>query len=425
MGCTTVLDVLEIPGGSSLLPLILNAVRRLGRQPGDICVDGLLRILTLSYEFPPLGGGGSQVVHGLTGELIRLGHEVDVVTMGFGDLPRRENVGGAEVHRIPCIRAKESICHPHEMASYLVAAYPRLRKLAAERKYDLNHTHFIFPDGVLSYLLQRRTGLPYMVTAHGSDIQGYNPNRFKLAHKVLAPAWKRVVDGAMRIVFPSESLRSIFLRHRTGAKTSVIPNGITPDRCRPDRPKEDRILVVTRMFERKGVQYLLRALKGDANGYPVEIVGTGPYLPELKKLASRLSRPVRFHGWLDNDSRELADLYETSRIFVFPSEMENCPIVLLEAMAAGMAIITTEGTGCHELVGDAARLVEPRSSDSIRAALTELTGDPDLCARLGREARERLDRNYTWSAIAGRYVELYQRSEGPGPSGRLAAGSGE
>ncbi|MGH7752549.1 MAG: glycosyltransferase family 4 protein, partial [Gemmatimonadales bacterium] len=110
-----------------------------------------MRILSLCYEFPPLGGGGARVVHGLSRELVRLGHEVDVVTMGRQGLPRREDVHGVQVYRVPCVRRALHVCTAPEAFSYLLGALPVALKLAKHRRYDLNHTHFIFPDGVIAW----------------------------------------------------------------------------------------------------------------------------------------------------------------------------------------------------------------------------------------------------------------------------------
>lgn len=361
----------------------------------------------LSYEFPPIGGGGAGVVHGLSRELALLGHEVDVVTMAYRELPRRERVNGVEVHRVPCVRLHESHCTMAEQASYLATALPYALRLARERGHDVNHTHFIVPDGVIAKLLAKRTGLPYLITSHGSDVPGYNPDRFRGAHRVLAPAWRRIIDGAEGIVCPSESLRDLLLRSKPDARTKVIPNGASSDRFRADRPKEKRILVVSRMVERKGIQYLLRALEGIEIHHEVVVAGDGPYLGTLRTLARELDLEVDFRGWLDRDSDELRDLYETSAIYVFPSEAENFPMVLLEAMGGGAAIVTSKGTGCAEVVGEAALLVEPRDVDGIRDAVLRLTRDPELCRRLGSAARTRLEENFTWRAVANRYVDYY------------------
>ena len=368
-----------------------------------------MRVLMLSYEFPPIGGGGAKVVYGLSRELVRLGYDVDLVTMGFHGIARYEQVNGVNVHRVPCIRTRESVCSTPEMASYVFSAIPTILRLVKRKNHHINHTHFIFPDGLVSFIVKKLTGLPYIITAHGSDVPGYNPNRFKLGHKLLSPAWKRITQDAEQIVCPSEFLKSLVLKRSSDTKITMIPNGINMNKFQPDGNKRRRILTVTRMFERKGLQYFLRALEGLDLEHEVNIVGDGPYLIALQQIADELKIRVRFWGQLENTSAELKELYETSSIFVFPSESENFPIVLLEAMAAGMAIITTKDTGCAEVVGNTALLVESRNPVAIREALNRLNSNPDLCKGLGQAARRRLENNFTWTAVARQYSDLYER----------------
>jgi glycosyltransferase involved in cell wall biosynthesis len=83
-------------------------------------------------------------------------------------------------------------------------------------------------------------------------------------------------------------------------------------------------------------------------------------------------------------------------------------MVLLEAMSAGMAIITTKETGCADVVGDAALLVKARDPMAIRNALEKLIKKPDLCEELGRAARKRLEDNFNWNKVAIKYVDLYK-----------------
>lgn len=369
-----------------------------------------MNILELCYEFPPLGGGGGKVVQGLTNNLVELGYQIDIVTMNYKGLSGYEESNGASIYRVPCLRASEAVCHTHEMATYIPFALSKINKLLRKKKYDLNHTHFIFPDGIISYILKMKTGLPYIITSHGSDVPGYNPDRFKFQHKLLGPLWKKVVNNSEGIICPSKTIESLILRNKSDTKTFVIPNGIEVDRLDPYKEKRARILVVTRMFERKGVQYVLEALKGVDHSFDLNIVGDGPYLNVLRNIAELNGIDVKFWGWLDNDSPQLKELFETSRIFVFPSEAENFPIVLLEAMAARMAIITTSGTGCAEVVGDCAKLVEPRSFEGIREALNVLINDPVLCDNLGNSARKRLEENFSWKAVAKQYSELFKET---------------
>jgi len=192
----------------------------------------------------------------------------------------------------------------------------------------------------------------------------------------------------------------------------VIPNGIDENRFRPAE-KRDEILVATRLVERKGVQYLLHALAGGKIAWPVTVIGSGEYGPQLIALNQSLGSPARMAGWLSNDSAEFKSLLERAAIYLLPSDFENFPVSLLEAMSAGCAIVTTSGHGCEEVVGDAAALVTPGSTDrercirELRETLTALTTDRARTAALGARARRRLDDNFAWKAVARRYVELY------------------
>lgn len=368
-----------------------------------------MRILTLNYEFPPIGGGGSPVSYELGRELVAQGHDVDVVTMGFGKLPAHEVMDGMNVYRVPCLRKRRDVCRTHEMVSFVMAALPKVAKLVATRGYDVNHTHFIVPTGLLARLIKARTGLPFVVTVHGSDVPGYNPDRFRFEHRLLGPLWKWILSGADHLITPSQFMRKLVDQRPHGRPVTIIPNGFRSERFRPDRPKECRILLVSRMLPRKGVQHLLAALPGiDLRQFEVDIVGDGPYLPTLKRMASELRLPVKFWGWLDNHSAELKELYERSSIFAFTSEAENFPIVLLEAMAAGQAIVACDDTGCPEVVGSDALLVPPRSPDRLGDALSRLVQDGELRARLGRGARKRVEQEFGWQSIARRHVELYR-----------------
>jgi glycosyltransferase involved in cell wall biosynthesis len=366
-----------------------------------------MRILMTSYEFPPIGGGGAAVVAGLSRQLVASGHEVDLVTMSFRDCPAHEDVAGVQVHRVPCLRRAKDHCTTPEAFTYAARALPVMQRLLAQRRHDVIHAHFILPDGLLAWRLSRSTGVPYIITAHGTDVPGYNQHRLRLAHRLVRPLWRTVVDGASRIICPSEVLeRLVLAQHPAARKTLVIPNGLQVGEYTPNGT-EPRVLAVTRMLERKGIQHLLTALSLAPIEPEVHIVGDGPYLPELRRQAKQLASPARLWGWLDNRSPQLRELYESSSIFVFPSEAENFPVVLLEAMAAGLAIITTEGTGCAEVVGDTAMLVPARNPQAISQALQRLVRDGELRRSLGAAARRRVEENFTWSAVAKRYVDEY------------------
>lgn len=374
----------------------------MGEAPG--AEERQLRILVLVHELPPIGGGGGRVAFDLGKRLAERGRVIDIVTMGFRGLPRYEERDGMRIYRVPCLRRKAEISYTDEKITYVLSAVPLVRRLIRQRGYDLIHCHFIVPAGLIACLAGGR--IPYVITCHGSDVPGYNPDYYSREHKLMGPIWRRIVAKAALITSPSETVKGLVGAAWRGnglPDVRVIPYGFTADRFQCSR-RDRKILLVSRLLPRKGLQYFLQAIEGLKLDYEVHIVGEGPMRAELEELAKRTPTPVRFWGWLDNESRELRELYETSAIFVFPSLSENFPVVLLEAMTAGLAIITSDIRGCPEVVGDTALLVPPESPGAIREQLLRLAGDETLVAKLGDAARRRVATLFDWPLV----VELYE-----------------
>lgn len=364
-----------------------------------------MRILTLNHEYPPIGGGAAPVAEQLARRLVGLGHTVDVVTMHHGGLPRQQVEGGVTVYRTACLRKKAELSRTHEMASWLLGAGPTLRRLVRQNHYDLIHAHFIFPAGPLARKWAAQMGIPWVITAHGSDVPGHNPDRFVLLHKLLMPTWRKVVVGCPQIISPSGSLRGKILAHCPNAQVAVIPNGIDIEPFAPVE-KTPSILLCGRMLRFKGFQYALEAMGRLGLDWPVHVVGDGEYLPELRRLAAGLKTPVKFWGWMNAGDPAFLNLFKAGSILIHPSEMENFPTVLLQAMAAGMAIITSTAGGCVEVVGDAALQVPPGDVEEIRACLRRLTEQPELRRQLAQAALTRVNQ-FTWDQIARRYNECF------------------
>lgn len=367
------------------------------------------QILSTSYEFPPLGGGGAKVADGIARRVVARGYDVDFVTMGFRGLKRDERVNGVRVHRMAGIRMRVGSCSFVEMIPYVMFAPIRIARQCREKHYVVNHAHFIFPDGLVAFVVKLTIGLPYIITAHGSDVPNYNPDRFKLLHRLLLPVWRQITNHASLILCPSATIEELIKAKNPNARTSVIPNGIATDKFPPGPKNPRRLLVVTRFFERKGVQFVIRALSELSGRFDVDIVGNGPYLDTVKRLAAELQVEAKFWGHLDNDSAQLRSLYQSAAVFAFTSEAENFPIVLLEAMTAGAAIITTSGTGCQEVVGDAALLVPPRNAQAITEALRRLSDSPQLVEQLGAAARARAIGRFGWDGIIDKHLGIYQK----------------
>jgi glycosyltransferase involved in cell wall biosynthesis len=370
-----------------------------------------MKILMLNHEFPPVGGGASPVTFELCRQLVKMGHDVDVVTMHYDKLPRFEQIEGFGVYRTPALRKRPNICYTHELATYVPGALRRTLRLAREKRYDVIHCHFMVPGAPLAYIVSKRADIPFLVTCHGSDVPGYNPDRFGVVHKMITPAWRFFARRTPFMTAPSESLKELILRHHPGAYVTVVPNGIYPETFSPTE-KKNSILMCSRIFKRKGFQYVIEAIKSIQKklDWEVNLVGEGPYLPELRKIAQGSPTDVKFWGWLDKSDPRFVELFNTSSIFIFTSEAESFGMVIAEAMAAGNAIIASNIPAHQEVLGDAGLFVEPASAAGIRTALIKLIDNPALRTDLQKLARDRVCKYFAWDVITRRYVDCYQQA---------------
>ena len=363
-----------------------------------------MKILSISYEYLPIGGGGSRVAAAINEELVRLGDEVRVLTSAMKGLPSHETVNGAVIHRSACVRRNRHYTTAAELLTTLLPAYLHGVKLIRTWRPDVIHTHFILPSGVVAWALSRRFDIPYILTAHGSDVPGYNPDRFILLHRLLKPAWRRILRDATLVTSPSRFLASLMQRGGCPVPAAIIPNGHWPQQ-HFGATQRNRILVVARMFPRKGVQHFIDAVSGMDSDWEMIIAGDGPYREELEARARTTAPQVRFVGFVGTDALRI--LYESARILVLPSIQENFPMVLLEAMDAGCAIVTTNAEGCAEVVSDAGIVVPKGQPQGIREALERLMRNSGLIQQMSARSRARAA-TLAWPSIVPRYRDLLQ-----------------
>jgi len=175
-----------------------------------------------------------------------------------------------------------------------------------------------------------------------------------------------------------------------------------------------RIGAVGRLEQQKGFDVLLHALTRVPEARLV-VIGDGAERPALEQLAKHLAvwDRVVFLGWVDAPHEHLLDL----DVLAVPSRHEGLPLVLLEAMAAGVPVVATRVGGIPEAVDDGATglLVPPDDQEALTSALQTLERDPRLRARLAGAAQDRARRDFTSEAMARRYEDLYDEIlEAPG-----------
>ena len=367
------------------------------------------RILMLNYEFPPLGGGASPVSYEIAKGYVKLGHSVDVVTMGFQNLKAFEVKDGINIYRVKCLRTKKEICHPWEQLTYIISAKKFLKQHMKTHSYDINHTHFIIPTGVISLWLKKHYNLPYIITSHGSDVLGYN-KRFKYLYPLLKSPWKKIIKEARTVITPSQFLQDEIKKITQEGNFIVIPNGIDLNKFKPLK-KENRILVVARLFENKGVQDILDALNNEQlkqelkeHGWKVDIVGEGPYREFLEKKANenQLNNLVTFHGWIDNNSKQMKDFYGKSKIFISASYFESFGLTLLEAMSAECLVISSDIPTFKEIINNKEFLFSLGNPESLSNKLKLAISSKEK----NKDKSSSLNKKFAWSNIILNYERM-------------------
>jgi glycosyltransferase involved in cell wall biosynthesis len=363
-------------------------------------LPGRRSILVLNHEFPPVGGGGSPVAYEMAKAWAARGHAVSVVTMRYADLPGFEVKDGVRIFRIRCVRRHAHICTVPEMLTFVVSARRFLTSHLRSEVYDIVHAHFIVPGGAVALWAKRAFGLPFIVTSHGSDVLGYN-ERFRLVYPFISHTWTHILKEAKIVASPTRFLAERIQSLSSGVPVFTIPHALDGNRLTP-LLKENRILIVARLIELKGVQDALDALAQiNLAGWIVDIVGEGPYrrVLERKVLQLGLSDRVVFHGWIENGSDCMRDLYGKARVFVSASHRENMSVAVIDAMAACCRIVASAVGGTPEIL-DAASLFEPQDIQALKARLSAAmrAGPPERVVRPADDWR--------WSDVMRRYEDL-------------------
>jgi glycosyltransferase involved in cell wall biosynthesis len=373
-----------------------------------------MNILMINYEFPPFGGGTGTACAGLLDVFAARGDiSVDLVTSGpLSGLRQRSLGSGIVAHCLPIPKRDMHYWRAEELARWTLLALGYARRLAAARDYDVCHCWAGWPSGLIGYALRNR--VPYIVSLRGSDVPGYSRRLRRLDPLLMRHVARRVWRRSARVVAISRDLRRLALQSEPGAVIDVIPNGIDTRGFRPAKVGSRNLLFVGRLIERKGVDLLLRAFARLAASYPdttLTLVGDGPERAALERLAGDVAPlgRVRFTGALQ--STALADAFAAAGIFVLPSRSEALSNVVLEAMASGLAIVTTR-TGATEPLDGNGLVVEPTDAGPLGDAIARYLDDPALLARHQRRSRQ-LAEGMSWSSVADYFGSLYRDVTAP------------
>jgi glycogen(starch) synthase len=385
-----------------------------------------MRVLILSWEYPPLIEGGlARHVRKLAENLVAQGIDVHVLARGSEDSPAEEELDGVMVHRV------REPARPRDLGEFVTwVEHMNADMLAAgvevgdRYDFDLVHGHD-WLVAVAGDHLANRFRCPLAVTIHATEYgrhQGW-VDKHPQSHIHGVEHW--MANRADRVIACSSYMREhISDIYELGEeRIAVIPNGIDPAdlvpvddldtlRARYAAPDERLVLLVGRLVYEKGFQLALEALPGlveRVGNVRFIVAGSGTAEQELREQATRLGLDDhgQFLGWIGDDM--LHSLYRIADLTVVPSIYEPFGLVALEAMASGCPCLVADTGGLREVVpnDDVGLRFHSRDPDSLGQMAERLLTDVDLRDRLVAEASEHV-LTFDWADVARQTAELYR-----------------
>lgn len=369
---------------------------------------GSLTVVMHCVYFPPEVGGLESHVFHLCRAMAARGHRVGIVTSrSQPDLEPYEVMEGVEVWRT-WLPARNTV----GWALHAFGSTPRLGAVA--RAADVLHAQDI--ASVLPCMVARRAKrgaarVPLVTTYHTSHFL------LRAESPFWAPVFRRFIEAADHNLAASAEIAAVGEKLAPGRRVEPLTNGVDTERFRPVPPAlpapegtRRRIVVPRRLFEKNGVEYLIRALPLLAESVDVEavLVGDGPERARLEALARDLgvSDRARFVGARPN--AEMPGWLASGELAVFPSLMEATSVAALECMACRVPVAASRVGGLPEIVDESVgALFEPADPADLARTVARLLADPDLAAR-GAEARRRVEAHWSNDRLVDRHLEIYR-----------------
>lgn len=253
--------------------------------------------------------------------------------------------------------------------------------------------------------IARARGVPVVVNYRGGEAGEF----LARSDRLVRWSMKRVA----KLAVPSGFLEAVFARH--GMRAEIVPNIVDLERFHPrdTLPAERQHVVVTRnlepLYDNATALYAFAAIRRRFPGARLTIAGSGPDETHLHALARDLALDdsVCFAGKLDRNT--MAQLYRDADVCLNPSLADNMPNSVLESLACGVPVVSTDVGGIPYLVqhGATALLVPPGDAAAMADATIRLLGDAALARRLAEAGMQEVQR-YTWARVAPMLAELYR-----------------
>ena len=303
---------------------------------------------------------------------------------------------------------------------YLFFGVWGLRRLVHTENFDVIHVHWPFPHGLIGYFAGRWARAPVVSQFHGVGLRWV---RNKMPF--FTPFLRWVLRNSRLVAANSSHTRTEIERLGVPCRIEIVPYGSPVPSLQHSEPDSSadpervrKLLFVGRLVERKGLEFLIQAIRLIDCPFPVEldIVGRGPEESRLRALVDELGLAdrVKFAGQVS--SEELRKFYAACDCFVLPAivdskgDTEGLGVVLIEALSYHKPVVASGVGGIVDVIRheETGLLVPEKDPEALAQAITRVLTDTELATKLAGRGYEHVSRYFDWDRIIERWVELYK-----------------
>ncbi|MGE7664313.1 glycosyltransferase [Ureibacillus composti] len=303
-----------------------------------------------------------------------------------------------------------------------------MQVLSAFRKnkkdIGLTHSHYVFPSGMFSYLLKKRHNVPYIVTAHGGDI-----NKMAKKSARIKGYTEKILQNADHVIAVGEELASDIVRdfRVSSDKISVMSMGIDRTVFHQPASKNEvakklgmdkqkvNFLFVGNIIQEKGVEELINAFlqleQAQPNKAALYCVGSTKDVSFSTRMKDLAEGSTNVHFIEPMPQKRLSEYFQAANVFILPSYIEGLGLVALEALACGTPVIASDVGGLHYMLQEQAGiLVPPKSTEALYAEMEKVVQNNGHLL-VNNERVDELLQFHDAEAIIARLKGLYKQIE--------------
>jgi glycosyltransferase involved in cell wall biosynthesis len=328
-------------------------------------------------------------------------------------LNHHEDLEGIQVRRVSSLRRIPYQAGLLSMLGFILAGLLVGSNHIRSWRPDVIHVHFAVPAGVVAWILSRMYDVPYILTAHLGDIPGGVPTKTSRWFRWIYPFTPRIWQDADQVVAVSEYSRQLALKYYQ-VDINVIPNGVNLNVLAPgiiEVSKPPQITFAGRFVSQKNpitiVQIMAQLRDLD---WQFSMIGDGPLRSYVEEEIENADLQDRFTltGWVTPD--EVITFLRNSDVLFMPSSTEGLPIIGVQALAMGLAIVGSRVGGFVDIVdqGKNGFLYPPEDTEAMQIVLRKFISNPEELLAFRKQSRKRSSR-FNINRVVDDYVKIFEK----------------